>query len=81
MQALAGAFALDSLSLEVAGTGLGDLSGTARGLYRIAAARSWDLDEADRARLADLARAVREIVNFKPIAVGCDETSNPEGNH
>jgi hypothetical protein len=67
-QALVGAFALNRLSLETeANTGLSsrelrDLENAATALYHIAAGGRWQIDPTAQAHLAELARAVRDLI-------------------
>ena len=73
LQALTAAFALDSLCLKTeAGTGLSsrelrELADAARGLYHIADGARCQIDAAGRTRIAELARAVRKLIESKPL--------------
>jgi hypothetical protein len=71
VQALAGAFALDSLSLEteagLSSREVSELADAARGLYHIAAGGTLS-DRCSRpTRIAELARAVRKLIESKPL--------------
>ena len=71
LQALAGAFALDSLSLEseagLSSREVRELADAARGLYHIAAGGRCQIDAAGQMRIAELARAVRKLIEPKPL--------------
>jgi hypothetical protein len=71
LQALAGAFALDSLSLEteagLSSREVHELADAARWLYHIAAGGRCQIDAAGQTRMAELARAVRKLIESKPL--------------
>jgi hypothetical protein len=65
LQALSGAFALDSLSFETTteqGLLSHDLTGAAQVLYSIARGGCWVLGSTDRTRIETLAVAVRKLI-------------------
>lgn len=72
IQALAGAFALDSLSLKteagLSSRELCELADAARALYHIAAGGRWQIDAAGQACVTELARAVRKFIGLTNFA-------------